>query len=118
MNIIHETKFILTENFSYKLFHLHERKLTKLALIIEGDTGVGKTFLLKFYSLLLNSKNKGDSRQGNIFPKILENSNEFLLNIIEKMVEPQPNVLNTFIQQIRPKIVNPENNDEDEAELL
>ncbi|CAF4809610.1 unnamed protein product, partial [Rotaria sp. Silwood2] len=118
MNIIHETKFILTENFAYKLFHLHERKLTKLALIIEGDTGVGKTFLLKFYSLLLNSKNKRDSRQGNIFPKILENSNEFLLNIIEKMVEPQPNVLNTFIQQIRPKIVNPENNDEDEAELL
>ncbi|CAF3814466.1 unnamed protein product, partial [Rotaria sp. Silwood1] len=118
MNIINETKFILTENFAYKLFHLHERKLTKLALIIEGDTGVGKTFLLKFYSLLLNSKNKRNAREGNIFPKILENSNEFLLNIIEKMFEPQPNVLNTFIQQIKSIIVNPENNEEDETELL
>lgn len=35
-------KFILTENFTYKLFHIHERKLTKLPLIIEGETGVGK----------------------------------------------------------------------------
>ncbi|CAM2730561.1 unnamed protein product, partial [Rotaria socialis] len=52
---MNETKFILTENFAYKLFHVHERKLTRLPLIIEGDTGVGKTFLLKFYSLLLNS---------------------------------------------------------------
>ncbi|CAF4762498.1 unnamed protein product, partial [Rotaria sp. Silwood2] len=39
MKVVHDTKFILTENFAYKLFHVHERKLTKLALIIEGDTG-------------------------------------------------------------------------------
>ncbi|CAF4316561.1 unnamed protein product, partial [Rotaria sordida] len=72
MKVVHETKFILTENFAYKLFHVHERKLTKLALIIEGDTGVGKTFLLKFYSLLLNSKNTSDPIQEKIYPKIKE----------------------------------------------
>ncbi|CAF1186979.1 unnamed protein product [Didymodactylos carnosus] len=87
MKIVHETKFILTENFAYKLFHVHERKLTKLALIIEGDTGVGKTFLLKFYSLLLNSKNTNDPFQGNIIPKIREHSNQFLLTIIKATIE-------------------------------
>ncbi|CAF3815136.1 unnamed protein product, partial [Rotaria magnacalcarata] len=41
MGVVKKTKFILTENFAYKLLHVHERKLTKMALIIEGDTGVG-----------------------------------------------------------------------------
>ncbi|CAF4639261.1 unnamed protein product [Rotaria sp. Silwood1] len=116
MKILNETKFILTENFAYKLFHVHERKLTKLALIIEGDTGVGKTFLLKFYSLLLNSKSTGGSLQGNIISKILENSNQFLLSIIETIIEPQPKILNVFLQRIKSKIVG--NDDEDEAEIL
>ncbi|CAF4030894.1 unnamed protein product, partial [Didymodactylos carnosus] len=43
--LLDENKFILTESFAYKLFHVHERKLTRLPLIIEGETGVGKTFL-------------------------------------------------------------------------
>ncbi|CAF1389425.1 unnamed protein product [Didymodactylos carnosus] len=37
--LMNESKFVLTENFAYKLFHIHERKLTKMPLIIEGDTG-------------------------------------------------------------------------------
>ncbi|CAF5018868.1 unnamed protein product, partial [Rotaria sp. Silwood1] len=118
MKIIDETKFILTENFAYKLFHVHERKLTKLALIIEGDTGVGKTFLLKFYSLLLNSKNTNDPLQGNIYPRILENSHRFLLDIIKKNVESQPNILAAFLRHIQPKILDPENDEETEAEIL
>ncbi|CAF1460251.1 unnamed protein product, partial [Rotaria sordida] len=112
MKIIYETKFILTENFAYKLFHIHERKLTKLALIIEGDTGLGKTFLLKFYSLLLNSKNTHDSLQGNIIPTIIENSSQFLLNIIETIVEQQANILSIFLQRIKSKILDLENDDE------
>ncbi|CAF3853458.1 unnamed protein product [Rotaria sp. Silwood1] len=118
MKIVHETKFILTENFAYKLFHVHERKLTKLALIIEGDTGVGKTFLLKFYSLLLNSKITSDPHQGNFIPKIREHSNQFLLTIIETNIENQANVLSAFLQRIRPKVLGLENGDEDEAEIL
>ncbi|CAF3895204.1 unnamed protein product, partial [Rotaria sp. Silwood1] len=105
-------KFILTENFAYKLFHIHERKLTKLALIIEGDTGVGKTFLLKFYSLLLNSKTIYNSLQENIIPRIIENSSQFLLNIIETIIETQPNILSIFLQRIKPKILDLENDDE------
>ncbi|CAM4822618.1 unnamed protein product [Rotaria magnacalcarata] len=118
MKVIHETKFILTENFAYKLFHVHERKLTKLALIIEGDTGVGKTFLLKFYSLLLNSKTTSDPLQKSIIPKISENSHEFLLKIIETMIEKEANILNGFLQSIRPKILGLEKDEENEVELL
>ncbi|CAF3137377.1 unnamed protein product, partial [Rotaria sp. Silwood2] len=119
MKIVHETKFILTENFVYKLFHVHERKLTKLALIIEGDTGVGKTFLLKFYSLLLNSKNTHNSLQRNIIPRIMENSSLFLLDIIETIIEKQTNLLSIFLQRIKSKILDLENNnDNDNDELL
>ncbi|CAM4874703.1 unnamed protein product [Rotaria socialis] len=118
MKVINETKFILTENFAYKLFHVHERKLTKLALIIEGDTGVGKTFLLKFYSLLLNSKTTRDPLQKNIIPKVSENSHEFLFKIIETMIEKEANILNGFLQSIRPKILGLENDEENEVELL
>jgi hypothetical protein len=114
MKVINETKFILTENFAYKLFHIHERKLTKLALIIEGDTGVGKTFLLKFYSLLLNSKIASDLTQENINPKIIDNVNEFLLNTIEKMVENQANLLNPFLQRIKPKVLGLDGNQDDD----
>ncbi|CAF1534779.1 unnamed protein product, partial [Didymodactylos carnosus] len=37
--IANEIKFITTESIAYKLFHLHERKLMRMPLIIEGDTG-------------------------------------------------------------------------------
>ncbi|CAF1180009.1 unnamed protein product [Adineta steineri] len=104
MKVVYETKFILTENFTYKIFHVHERKLTKLPLIIEGDTGVGKTFLLKFYSLLLNSKTTNISFQENLNRKIIENSSKFLLDIIETIIEKSANILNIFLQQIKPII--------------
>jgi hypothetical protein len=117
MKVLNETKFILTENFAYKLFHVHERKLTKLALIIEGDTGVGKTFLLKFYSLLLNSTKINNSNENNITPQFIENSSLFLLNIIINTVENQDNLLNTFLLQIRPQVLGPENDDEDDDNI-
>ena len=112
MKVINETKFILTENFAYKLFHVHERKLTKLALIIEGDTGVGKTFLLKFYSLLLNSKISDDQLEDKIIPRIIENSSLFLEKIIREKVETEANLLNTFLLRIKPKILDLENDNE------
>jgi len=117
MKAINERKFILTENVAYKLFHIHERKLTKLALIIEGETGVGKTFLLKFYSSLLNSTNTNYSFTNNIKPKFIENSSAFLLKIIIDTVEKQDNLLNTFLLQIKSKILDPKNDNEDENNI-
>ena len=103
--IMKEQKFILTENFAYKLFHIHERKLTKLPLIIEGETGVGKTFLLKFYSSLLNASYIKDPSRNSIIPRIVENANRWLLDIVTTMVENQPALLNPFVQQIKQQIL-------------
>lgn len=109
--VVDEVKFILTENFAYKLFHVHERKLTKLPLIIEGDTGVGKTFLLKFYSLLLNSKITHNPQQSEIIPKIIPNSNAFILKAITTITEKDPDLLKLFLQNIKPKILSMNNDD-------
>jgi hypothetical protein len=105
--IMNETKFILTENFAYKLFHVHERKLTKLPLIIEGETGVGKTFLLKFYSLLLNSKITNGPLDDNIAPRVVERTSLWLLKtIIIGILEKESNLLNEFLRRIKPKLVH------------
>ncbi|CAF1395666.1 unnamed protein product, partial [Didymodactylos carnosus] len=103
--IMNEIKFILTENFAYKLFHVHERKLTKLPLIIEGETGVGKTFLLKFYSLLLNSKIIKGSLQDNIAQRIVESTSLWLLNtIIVEILEKELNILEKLLRRLKPKL--------------
>jgi hypothetical protein len=103
--LMNEKKFILTENFAYKLFHIHERKLTKLALIIEGETGVGKTFLLNFYSALLNSNIIYGKHDNNISPRILERTSLWLLtDIIHNILERHPNLLNRFLQKIESKL--------------
>ena len=38
--------FVLLADFTYRLLFVHERKQSLLPLIIESDTGVGKTYLL------------------------------------------------------------------------
>jgi Cdc6-like AAA superfamily ATPase len=122
--IMRETKFILTENFAYKLFHVHERKLTKLPLIIEGETGVGKTFLLKFYSLLLNSKVTNGPFENNIAPRILERTSLWLsTTVLNEILERESHILKEFLKKIKPKLVqcgkinaNDDNDDVDDDE--
>jgi hypothetical protein len=104
--IMHETKFILTENFAYKLFHVHERKLTKLPLIIEGETGVGKTFLLKFYSLLLHAKVTNGKFEDNIAPRILERTSLWLLTVVlNEILEKESHILKEVLKKIKLKLV-------------
>ena len=105
MGVVNETKFILTENFTYKLFHVHERKLTKLPLIIEGHTGVGKTFLLKFYSMLLNVKLMKESLDQKVSPRVRERIGIWLRQIvIEAILEKKPDLYNAILRQIQPKL--------------
>ena len=115
VDIVREAKFILTENFAYKLFHVHERKLTKLPLIIEGDTGVGKTFLLQFYSRLLNSKHRRQSTKNNILPQIRENASVFLHDVIVDTMEEQIQWINNFLAQMKQIVTNLE---KDKSETL
>jgi hypothetical protein len=116
--IMNQTKFILTENFAYKLFHVHERKITKLSLIIEGDTGVGKTFLLKFYSLLLNSNIINDPIYENVAPRIREHISIWLLTtVIVDILEKETNLLNAFLYRVKPKLIGLDDDQADEGEV-
>ena len=118
--IMHDHKFILTENFAYKLFHIHERKLTQLPLIIEGETGIGKTFLLTFYSALLNAHICCGKNDDNITPRIIERTSLWLYkDIIGNILESQKEVLDVFLRKIRPKLTNLNNDrNNDEIEIV
>ena len=118
MRIMKEVKFILTENFTYKLFHVHERKLTKLAMIIEGHTGVGKTFLLNFYSLLLNANVTSGSLHDNIAPRVRERTSLWLLyTVISDILEQEANLLNAILRQIKPKLLGLDDNEIDQRQV-
>ena len=49
-----DEKFILTRDFFRKLLNIHERRKCRIPVIIQGETGVGKTFLVEFLSKLWN----------------------------------------------------------------
>ncbi|CAE6933298.1 unnamed protein product [Symbiodinium sp. KB8] len=51
-----ELGFVLVEDFTFRLLCIHERRLAGEPVIIEGLTGVGKTFPIKVYAHLLNYK--------------------------------------------------------------
>lgn len=104
--IMNEINFILTENFTYKLLHIHERKLTTLPLIIEGDTGIGKTYLLKFYSLLLNANIQFNHDQAKFRMQILDRTSSWLSEaVIAKILEKQPILLNEVLQRLKSKLM-------------
>jgi len=101
IDIMNKHKFILTENFVYKLFHVHERKLTKLALIIEGETGVGKTFLLNFYSFLLNANITYGTLDNLLIPRIVERTSLWLWKkIIDKILRETVGLQAKCLRQI------------------
>eukprot|EP00117_Sycon_ciliatum_P024003 scpid1179/ scgid2565/ Putative uncharacterized transmembrane protein DDB_G0290641 len=55
--LLNNDGFVLTWDFTYKLLLVDERQRSKLPLIMVGETGVGKTFLLEMYTKLLNCRN-------------------------------------------------------------
>jgi hypothetical protein len=52
--LLQKRRFVLTEDICYKMILIHQRKCACVPVIIEGETGVGKTYLLETYSVLLN----------------------------------------------------------------
>ncbi|EFC40441.1 hypothetical protein NAEGRDRAFT_81001 [Naegleria gruberi] len=58
IEICEKTNYLLTKDFAIKLFLLDERRKVGRSVIIESETGVGKSELLRFYSNILNSNNK------------------------------------------------------------
>ncbi|XP_019858199.1 PREDICTED: uncharacterized protein LOC100640592 [Amphimedon queenslandica] len=52
--LIKTKKCVLTSDFVHKLLNIHERKGCGMPVVIEGETGVGSTFLLELLSSLWN----------------------------------------------------------------
>ena len=51
---IDESAYVLTLDFALKMLNIHERAMCGVPLIIEGETGVGKTALIEMLSKLWN----------------------------------------------------------------
>lgn len=49
-----DEKYILTLDYTLKMLNIHERREGRIPAIIEGETGVGKTALIKMLSTLWN----------------------------------------------------------------
>ena len=55
LNNILQQRYVLTPDFAFKLLLLNERRKVGQPVILSGDTGVGKTELLRLYSVIINS---------------------------------------------------------------
>ena len=51
---IDDSAYVLTLDFALKMLNIHERAVCGVPLIIEGETGVGKTALIEMLSKLWN----------------------------------------------------------------
>lgn len=54
LTLIDDSNYILTLDFALKMLNIHERAECGVPVIIEGETGVGKTFLIDMLSKLWN----------------------------------------------------------------
>ncbi len=54
LTIIDESAYVLTLDFTIKMINIHERYMCGVPVIIEGETGVGKTKLIEMLSKLWN----------------------------------------------------------------
>ncbi len=54
LSIIDDCRYVLTLDFALKMLNVHERAQGGVPVIIEGETGVGKTALIEMLSRLWN----------------------------------------------------------------
>ena len=52
--LIDESAYVLTLDYTIKMLSIHERRECRMPVIIEGETGVGKTALVEMLSKLWN----------------------------------------------------------------
>ena len=56
LKLIDDSDYVLTLDFASKMLNIHERRKCGIPVIIEGETGVGKTALIQMLSKLWNYK--------------------------------------------------------------
>lgn len=54
LTVIDESSYVLTSDFVVKMLNIHERARCRVPVVIEGETGVGKTALIEMMSKLWN----------------------------------------------------------------
>lgn len=54
ISLFDENDYVLTLDFTLKMLNIHERRKCNVPVIIEGETGVGKTALIEMLSKLWN----------------------------------------------------------------
>lgn len=52
--LLHKNNYILTLDFVLKMLKIHERRKCRIPVVIEGETGVGKTALIEMLSQFWN----------------------------------------------------------------
>ncbi|KAF2072605.1 hypothetical protein CYY_006083 [Polysphondylium violaceum] len=67
----HQYNYVLTPEFALRILILHEKIKNQKSMVLTGDTGTGKTYILMFYSALLNAKHDD-------LPNILYDVKEFI----------------------------------------
>jgi hypothetical protein len=93
-------QFVLTSDFFFKLFLIHQRKLAQLPVILSGETGVGKTFLLEFYALLLYEQAQND-RNSSDAPFLSSKFADWLLKNLLSLPSVQPHFAPPDLEEIR-----------------
>jgi Cdc6-like AAA superfamily ATPase len=78
--LLAEEKYVLTLDYTLKMLNIHERRQCGVPVIIEGETGVGKTALIEMLSKLWNISQRN---------QILSQKKHFLDYIKEKLNEHQ-----------------------------
>eukprot|EP00761_Pharyngomonas_kirbyi_P005972 gb/GECH01005978.1/.p1 GENE.gb/GECH01005978.1/~~gb/GECH01005978.1/.p1 ORF type:complete len:4701 (+),score=834.10 gb/GECH01005978.1/:1-14103(+) len=68
-SIIDSTGYVMTSDFAFKMIYVHECKMSGKPIIIEGETGVGKTELLSLYSKFLQTTPFDSSKDTYLFFK-------------------------------------------------
>ncbi|GAM18351.1 hypothetical protein SAMD00019534_015260 [Acytostelium subglobosum LB1] len=56
INLCHQFNYVLTPESGLILMTLYNKMLCQRSIILTGDTGVGKTYTLLFFSMLINAK--------------------------------------------------------------
>ena len=56
LKLIDDSDYVLTLDYASKMLNIHERRKCGIPVIIEGETGVGKTALIQMLSKLWNYK--------------------------------------------------------------
>ena len=54
IDLLDDMQYVMTLDFAVKMLTIHERRLCGIPVVIKGETGVGKTFLLEALSALWN----------------------------------------------------------------